>query len=45
MVLEDVRAIWDFILTEKLHIPLHERHKYVLPISNWEVLVEIEGGC
>ncbi|TQE01132.1 hypothetical protein C1H46_013271 [Malus baccata] len=27
-VLEDVHAIWDFILTEKLHIPLHERHKY-----------------
>ncbi|PQM40974.1 actin-related protein 9 [Prunus yedoensis var. nudiflora] len=25
-VLEDVHAIWDFILTEKLHIPLRERN-------------------
>lgn len=27
-VLEDLRAIWDWILIEKLHIPRNERNMY-----------------
>lgn len=27
-VIEDIHAIWDWILIEKLHIPDSERHKY-----------------
>ncbi|CAA0806660.1 Actin-related protein 9 [Striga hermonthica] len=27
-VIEDIHAIWDWILTEKLHLPQNERHMY-----------------
>nr|GMD81171.1 actin-related protein 9 isoform X2 [Ipomoea batatas] len=47
-VLEDLQTIWDWILTEKLNIPLHLRHMYaailVVPetFDNREELAKVE---